>query len=79
MDFLIKKGADVNAKDSHGRMPIMIAASPSWPHWPRLDMVKAFLDAGADINITDNYGKSVLNLASDPKIVKLISATNQTK
>ncbi len=46
---LIGKGADLDAKDSRGRTPIMAAT-----HGNRVETVKALIDAGANINLQDD-------------------------
>lgn len=46
---LIAEGADIDAKDSQGRTPAMIAV-----HTKQLDVFKWLIEQGADINIRDN-------------------------
>ncbi|XP_052062917.1 uncharacterized protein LOC127702667 [Mytilus californianus] len=52
---MIKRGADVNNKDSLGSTPLMKAALRE-----RDELVDVFLRAGADVNITDIFGQTVL-------------------
>lgn len=46
---LIKDGVDINAQDSQGRTPLMIAA-----YNEDYDTAKVLIKAGADVNIQDN-------------------------
>ena len=48
---LLQEGADINARDAHGRTPVMIA---TYQH--NTEMVRELIQAGADINIRD-YNK----------------------
>ena len=59
--FLIKNGANPNARDTDESTPLMVAVS-----WGNLDAVKALSQAGADVNACEKHGKqcfSVLNSA----------------
>ena len=46
---LLQQGADINARDTQGRTPIMVA---TYQH--HTEMVRALLKEGADVNIRDN-------------------------
>ncbi|KKO50776.1 ankyrin [Paenibacillus sp. DMB20] len=46
---IIKKGADINAQDSNGRTPLMIATRRN-----DAATAKVLIDAGADVNIQDH-------------------------
>ena len=48
---LCKEGADVNAKDEHGRNALMFAAAVG-----NLAAIKYFIKRGADVNEKDNDG-----------------------
>ncbi|MCA8836060.1 MAG: ankyrin repeat domain-containing protein [Proteobacteria bacterium] len=57
---LLDAGAEVNAKDKHGCMPIHEVAQ-----WHRdLEILKIMLDAGADVSASNNYGVTPLYLAA---------------
>jgi serine/threonine protein kinase len=62
--FLINKGADVNAKDSDGRTPLMETED--------LEIAKLLIDRGAAIYVTDNRGRTSLMEAYNPGIAKLL-------
>lgn len=51
-ELLIAIGADVNAKDSTGGVPLAYASS--------LDLVKLLIDKGADVHALDNSGNTLL-------------------
>lgn len=55
----IKSGANVNAKDEDGVMPLMLASVNN-----TFEVVEVLLQAGADVNASDNNGMTPLMLAS---------------
>jgi len=70
IEKLIKKGADVNAKNKAGVTALMLAAVNG-----HTDIVKLLLDKGADVNVKDKDGKTALMYAADrghTDIVKLL-------
>ena len=70
IEKLIKKGADVNAKDENGA-PVLMAAAANG----QTEIVKMLLDKGADVNVKDKDGKTALMYAADrghTDIVKLL-------
>src|SRR5947208_15070131 len=51
----LAKGADVNAKDSHGVTPLMCSAVVG-----SADEMKLLIDAGADVNAKNTFGATAL-------------------
>jgi quinoprotein dehydrogenase-associated probable ABC transporter substrate-binding protein len=67
---LIKKGADVNAKNSGGVTALMIAAANG-----SADMVQLLVRAGANVKAQTERGDTALSIArdkGDPKVIKLL-------
>lgn len=58
---LIKKGADVNARDANGRTPLMTVARDGG----KAQLVIALQESGADQSIKDSDGKTALELAEE--------------
>lgn len=56
---LVKEGADVNAAESNGTMPLHWAV-----HHGNLELVKQLLKAGADVNAANNYGATPISEAA---------------
>jgi ankyrin repeat protein len=52
-------GADVNARDGHGRTPLMVAA-----HRRHMDAARALLAAKADLNLLDRQAYDVITIAA---------------
>jgi ankyrin repeat protein len=70
---LATSGSNLNARDPHGRTPLMVAAFKR-----SLPAVKALIEAGADLNLLDNQAYDVITIASvldDVDIVKLAIAS----
>jgi quinoprotein dehydrogenase-associated probable ABC transporter substrate-binding protein len=67
---LLKKGANVNARNSGGVTALMIAAANS-----RADMVELLVHAGANVNAQTERGDTALSIArekGDPNVIKLL-------
>jgi hypothetical protein len=56
---LAGSGADVNARDKHGRTPLMVAA-----HGRHVAAAKALIDAKADLNLLDSQAYDVITIAA---------------
>jgi ankyrin repeat protein len=65
--FLVEKGADVNAKDVHGWQPIHRAA-----FFGRDEIVTLFLSKGVDVNAKDNTGKTPLHVTRTASMARLL-------
>jgi ankyrin repeat protein len=70
--FLIEHGANVNAKDTNGSTPLMLAAS----HCGQTPLLKALLKKGVDVNAKSAGGGTpmmmagVMNCAENVKVLK---------
>ena len=59
VDYLIQKGADMNAKDNSGKTALMRASMDG-----RAEAIDKLIEFGADVNAKDNSGKTALIRAS---------------
>mmetsp|Transcript_115 Transcript_115/g.286 ORF Transcript_115/g.286 Transcript_115/m.286 type:complete len:656 (-) Transcript_115:88-2055(-) len=58
-ELLLSRGADTNARNAHGRTPLMLAASVG-----NESIVAALLRGGADPGATDSYGGNAATVAA---------------
>jgi ankyrin repeat protein len=70
-ECLIKNGANLSAKNWHGRTPLHYSVTEG-----RVDFVELLIKSGADVNAVDCYGFTPLHLATDGEYecVKLLLA-----
>lgn len=64
---LIYLGADVNAKNSNGTIPIFLAASVDSP-----EIMDLLIENGADVNLKNQKGETPLHIASQKNNAKVI-------
>ena len=65
--LLIERGADVNAKDANGNMPLNYAAQ-----FDNLEVISLLLDKGANINAQNKFGITPLMHADKVNTVKFL-------
>ena len=58
LKFLVKKGADVNCKNSEGISPLMQASL-----YQNKERMEALIDVGADVNTVDNKNRTPIYMA----------------
>ena len=63
--LLIRKGADVNHRDSHFEMPLMICCEKDNDNLFKYDLIKLLLDNKADVYIKNKKSKNILNVIED--------------
>lgn len=61
VEEMIKKGADINQKNSKG--DTVLLSLFSYPELVDKDLIKILIDNGADLNIVNNYGNTPLTFA----------------
>jgi hypothetical protein len=73
----LKRGDDINIKDSHGNTPLMHACRNC-----NVDLVKLLVKNGCDVTITDKYSKRAIDIAQDwgyPSIVEILKKLMEHK
>ena len=68
VEFLLNKGADVNAQDREGRTPLHYASERG-----HKDVAKLLIDKGADVNAKNNEGQTAEDIANEWQIKLLIA------
>lgn len=69
IDFHLRRGEDINAQDSSGRSPVLLATMKG-----NADTVRLLLHAGADPLLSDNAGQTALSIASTKGLAEIITA-----
>ena len=64
---LIEEGADVNAKDDNGYLPLHYAVRND-----NIDLVELLIEEGADVNAKDDWGRTPLHWAKSEEITELL-------
>ena len=72
--LLIKKGADINAKDKYGNTPLITAAI-----YNNGAVLKMLLDAGADIHIKNNKGNTFSDYVRQHESMNAIRSSGLTE
>lgn len=73
VEKLLKRGAEINAKDTDGWTPLMFAISRDNPS-DKMEIIEKLLAHGADINLPDNQGKTAMDLAFEAKNVQIANS-----
>lgn len=73
VNFLISKGADVNAVNDNGTSVFMYAKTPVLQNFKGINILNLLIDNGAKINHTDKFNKTVLDYVCNLKDVQLLN------
>ncbi|MCX3064669.1 ankyrin repeat domain-containing protein [Wolbachia endosymbiont of Drosophila pseudotakahashii] len=68
-EYLIEKGADVNARNRNSDTPLHHAVLMG-----KVDIAKILLKHNANVNARNNWGMTVLGYAADQELVELLLA-----
>jgi ankyrin repeat protein len=71
IDYLLRKGADINAGDCSGTTVLIMSVMDNEPLW-----ISYFMSKGADPNVKDNFGDTAFTIARRDyeDIVKLLKS-----
>ncbi|KAH7305402.1 ankyrin repeat-containing domain protein, partial [Rhexocercosporidium sp. MPI-PUGE-AT-0058] len=76
IEYLLGHGVDIEARDSYGKTPLMIAVcsdecNPSNGFWKE-ETVRILLERGANPNVLDSEGRSCLNMAGHANVTRML-------
>ena len=66
--MLIRRGADVNSKNSWGISPLHIASMDG-----KIELAELLIENGADVNITDDFGKTPLRTTINTGNIEMVN------
>ena len=66
--MLIRRGADVNSKNSWGISPLHIASMDG-----KIELAELLIENGADVNIKDDFGKTPLRTAINTGNIEMVN------
>ncbi len=69
IQFHLRRGEDINARDNSGRSPILLATIKG-----NANTVRLLLDAGADPLLADDAGQTALSVASNKGLLEITTA-----
>ena len=73
VDYLVSKGADINAKDNRGWTSLIYAYHNEPSDKPRLDFLEYLIKKGADVNAAHKDGYTILDFTEpDSELAKLL-------
>ncbi|MBL6990102.1 MAG: ankyrin repeat domain-containing protein [Bacteriovoracaceae bacterium] len=67
LQYILKKGVDINNKNSNGQTALMLASKHG-----RIENVRLLLSHGASVDIVDNQGKTASRYASENKFLEIV-------
>ena len=67
-NMLIRRGADVNSKNSWGISPLHIASMDG-----KIELAKLLIENGADVNIKDDFGKTPLRTTINTGNIEMVN------
>ena len=80
MEFLLKKGLDLNSKNANGETPLHLFVTSDTDEPRSLEMAEALIGRGADPFVKDKLGDTPMSRAQRLKkkaLVQVLQSTNQ--
>jgi ankyrin repeat protein len=72
VEILVSEGAFLDAQNSYGRTPLMIASM-----YGREEVVESLLKLGANPNLKDNYERTALSFAEENNYTSIEKLLNE--